>query len=67
MIKLKISDMLGKYKMTQLRLSELSGIRGSTVSNYYHDKVKYIDIEHLDKFCKIFKCQPSDIMEYIED
>lgn len=32
MIKIKISDLLGKHKMTQKALSEITGIRPATIS-----------------------------------
>ena len=67
MIKVKISDMLGKHKMTRAQLSKETNIRSTTISKYYHETVRHIDIEHLNKFCKVFNCQVSDLLEYVED
>lgn len=67
MIKLKLSDLLGKNKMTQKALAEKTGIRPGTVSKMYYEEIKRIDVTHLDSICKLFKCQLSDLIEYIPD
>ncbi len=65
MIKLKLSDLLGKHKMTQKALAEKTGIRPGTVSKMYYEEIKRIDIMHLDSICKLFNCQLSDLIEYV--
>ena len=65
MIKIKVSDVLGKRKMTQRELSDRAGIRPATVSMYYRETIKEIGKEHLDSLCKVFNCQPGDLLEYI--
>lgn len=66
-IKFLISDWLGKKKMTQKELSDLTGIRPATISALYHDKTKRIEVEHLDKLCEVFNCQPGDLVEYVKE
>ncbi len=66
-IKFHISDWLGKKKMTQKELSRLTGIRPATVSALYHDNVKRIEAEHLNKLCEVFNCQPGDLLSYEEN
>lgn len=65
MIRIKISNLLGEHKMTQKQLSEATGIRRNAISDYYHETVKYISIEHLEKFCEFFKCSIDKVIEYI--
>lgn len=67
MIKIKVSELMGKHKMTNKQLSELTSIRPNTVSTYYHETVKHIDVEHLNVLCKTFNCKIEDIIEYIPD
>jgi len=68
MIKIKISDLLGKHKMTQKELSEKTGIRPNTISNLYYEKAKRLDIDMIDSLCKVFKVKCiSEIIEYIPD
>lgn len=64
---IKVSDMLGKYKMTQKELSEKTGIRPGTVSALWHGTIRRLDVNHLNQLCKYFNCQPGDLLEYIPD
>lgn len=66
-IKIKVSDLLGKNKMKQKELSEKTGIRPGTVSLMYSEKVKRLEVDHINNLCKVFNCQPGDLMEYIPD
>ena len=67
MIKIKLSDLLGKYIMNQKTLSKLTNIRPATISKMYYEEVKRIDIRHINSICKAFDCEISDLFEYIPD
>lgn len=67
MIKIKLSDLLGKHKMSQKALSDLTNIRPATVSKMYYEETKRLDIKQLNNICKVFKCEISDLLEYIPD
>ena len=67
MIKIKLSDLLGKNKMTQKSLAEMANIRPATVSKMYYEEVKRIDVKHLNNICKAFNCEISELLEYIPD
>ena len=66
MIKIRLSDLLGKHKMTQKALSEITGIRPATISKMYYEEVKRIDVRHLNNICKAFDCEISELLEYIK-
>lgn len=67
MIKIKISDLLGKHKMTQSSLAKQANIRPATVSKMYYEEIKRIDVKHLNSICKVFDCEISELLEYIPD
>jgi len=67
MIKIKLSDLLGKNKMTQKSLAEMANIRPATVSKMYYEEIKRIDVKHLNNICKAFNCEISELLEYIPD
>lgn len=67
MIKIKLSDLLGKHKMTQKALAEMTNIRPATVSKMYYEEIKRIDVKHINNICKAFDCEISDLLEYIPD
>lgn len=67
MIKIKLSDLLGKNKMTQKALAEITHIRPATISKMYYEEVKRVDINQLNNICKAFNCEISELLEYIPD
>ena len=66
-IKMKISDLLGKHKMSMKELSDLTGIRPSTISNLYYEDAKRIEFKQIESLCKVFNCKIGDVFEYIDD
>ena len=67
MIKIKLCELMGREKMTRKKLSELTGIRPNTIGDLYRGDVKKIYLGILDKICKVFDCEISDVIEYIPD
>ena len=47
MIRIKVSDLLGKHKMTQATLAKATNIRPATISKMYYEESKRIDISQL--------------------
>jgi len=58
---------MAEKRMSQKELSDKTGITPTVINKYYHDKILRVPVEHLDKFCEIFNCQISDLMEYTPD
>ncbi|MFB5192939.1 helix-turn-helix domain-containing protein [Alicyclobacillus fastidiosus] len=67
MIRIKVSELMGRHRINQKRLSEITGIRPNTVSALWHGTAKRIDFEQMDKLCEALDCQPSDLFEHIPD
>lgn len=67
MNRIKLSDLLGKHKMSQKALSNLTNIRPATISKMYYEESKRLDIEQLNSICNVFKCEISDLLEFIPD
>jgi len=65
MIKIKLSDLLGKHKMTQKALADITGIRPATISKMYYEEIKRIEIDQMNELCKAFDCDVKDLFEYI--
>ena len=64
MIRIKLSEILGKKKMTRKKLSELTGIRANTICDLYNEKVKKLDIEALNRICTVLNCDVSDLIVF---
>ena len=64
MAKLRLPDLMWHQgRMTQKKLAELTSIRLGTVGKLYRNEWQRLSREHIDKLCKIFGCQPSDLFE----
>jgi putative transcriptional regulator len=64
MIRMKLHIKLAEHRLTQKQLSEITGIRLPTISAYCTDSFKMIPKEHLDIFCKHFKCNVEDLIQF---
>lgn len=67
MIKIILSRYLGDIRMKQSELSKLSGVNKNTLSSFYNDEIKRVDLDVLNKICNALKCELTDIIEYIPD
>lgn len=67
MIKIKVSDLLGKHKMNKKQLAEAANIRPNTVGALYDESIQRLDKDMLNNLCKVFNCTISDILEYVPD
>lgn len=53
--------------MSQKQLSDLTGIRLPTLSQYENSTAALIRAEHLNKLCEVFECDFSDVIVYRPD
>ena len=67
MVKIKLSELLGKHKMNQKTLSKLTNIRPASVSKMYYEETKRVDIDQINSICKALDCEVSELFEYIPD
>lgn len=65
MIKINLSTLLGKNRMTQAELSRRTGIRPNTINEMYHELCDRVNLEHIDKICEVLNCDISDLIEYV--
>lgn len=59
--------MLAKRKMKSKDLAEIIGITTANLSILKSGKAKAVRFSTLEAICKALDCQPSDILEYVED
>ncbi len=67
MIVFKLDDLIWEHRTTAEDVFQKTGIGKSTLSTIRNGKNLNISLKTLDRLCKYFKCNVSDIMEYIED
>ena len=59
--------MLAKRKMTSLELAQRVGMTPANLSILKTGKAKAIRFSTLEAICRELKCQPGEILEYIDD
>ena len=62
MIRILLSTRLGERKWTQADLARMTGIRPSTINEYYHEIAERINLDHLDLMCEALDCKLSDLI-----
>lgn len=59
--------MMAKRKISLTELSEKIGITMANLSILKTGKAKAVRVSTLEDICRVLKCQPGDIMEYMND
>ena len=62
MIRILLSTRLGERRWTQADLARATGIRPSTINDYYHELAERVNLEHLDLICEALDCELSDLI-----
>lgn len=57
--------MLIDKRMNKTQLRKLTGISTSTLAKLSNNEKVSLDV--IERICKALNCQPSDVMEYVED
>ncbi|NFO13664.1 helix-turn-helix transcriptional regulator [Clostridium botulinum] len=66
-IVVNLDVMMAKRKISLQDLAERVGITNANISILKNNKAKAIRFSTLESICKELKCQPGDILEYVED
>ena len=65
MIRILLSQKLGELRWTQADLALATGIRPSTICEYYHEIAERINLDHLDLICEALGCELSEIIQRV--
>ena len=53
--------------LKQIDVVKATNIRPSTVSDIVHSRMKRFDVEHMEKLCDFFDCEPGDLLKRVDD
>lgn len=65
MVVVNLAVLLAKKKWNQADLCRATGIRPSTISDYYNEMALGIRFEHIDLICKALGCTSGELIEYV--
>ena len=55
---------MGEHKMRIADVIRETGINRSMLTLMYKDEVQKLDMEALDKLCRLFNCKVADLLEF---
>jgi len=67
MIKCHLSRVMGEHKMKVIDVSRKTGLHRNSITLLYKETATRIDFDVLNKLCTLFKCQVSDLFEWVDD
>ena len=62
MVRILLSKKLGELRWTQADLARATGIRPSTINEYYHEFAERVNLEHLDLICEALQCKLNELL-----
>tara|TARA_R110000823_G_scaffold101882_1_gene218727 strand:+ start:1832 stop:2011 length:180 start_codon:yes stop_codon:yes gene_type:complete len=58
---------MGERKMKIVDVAKETGLNRNTVTLLYKETAQRIDLDALDKLCKLFECEVGELLEFRQD
>ena len=66
-VKVQLKEVRTARKISQNELARLLEMSLANVQKIEYGKAKSIPLDTLDKLCKVLKCEPGDLLQFIPD
>jgi putative transcriptional regulator len=66
-IKIKLKEIRTQRGFSQNELARRLKMSLANIQKIEYSKAKSIPLDTLDKLCSVLQCQPSDLLEYVND
>ncbi|WP_456085539.1 helix-turn-helix domain-containing protein [Marinobacterium lutimaris] len=63
MIRCHLARMMGEHKMRIADVARATGLSRATVTLLYKETAQKVDLEAIEKLCRLFECQIGDLLE----
>ena len=67
MIKCHLSRLMGERKMKIVDVARETGLHRNTITLLYNETATRLDIDAIDRLCKLFDCKVGDLFEFRHD
>jgi len=67
MVRIHLARLLGEKKWKQKKIAEMTGIRPTTIGEYYHEMIERVTLKHVEAICRALNCRPNDLFEIVDD
>ena len=66
MIRCHLSRLMGEQKMNIADVARETGLHRNTITLLYRETATRVDLEAIDRLCKLFNCPVGDLLEYVD-
>ena len=67
MVRCHLARLMGERKMKIVDVARETGLNRNTVTLLYKETAQRIDLDAIDKLCRLFECEVGDLLEFQED
>ncbi len=64
MIRCHLSRLMGENKMKIIDVARKTGLHRNTVTLLYNETAQRVDLETIDRLCRLFNCEVGDLFEF---
>ena len=65
MIRCHLSRLMGEHKLKVVDVARETELHRNTITLLYNETATRVDLETLDKLCRLFRCKVSDLFEFV--
>lgn len=67
MVRCHLARLMGERKMKVVDVARETGLNRNTVTLLYKETAQRIDLDAIEKLCRLFECEVGDLLELQED
>ncbi|MBT4328591.1 MAG: helix-turn-helix transcriptional regulator [Gammaproteobacteria bacterium] len=67
MIRCHLSKLMGEHKMKVIDVARETELHRNTISLLYKETATRVDMDTINKLCKLFKCGVGDLFEFVDE
>lgn len=67
MIRCHLSKMMGEKKLKVMDVARETGLHRNTVTLLYKETATRVDLDAIEKICRLFECEVGDLFELVAD
>ena len=67
MLRCRLSRMMGERKMKVMDVARATGLHRNTVSLLYKETATRVDLDAIEKICRLFECGVGDLFELVDE
>ncbi|WP_430623916.1 helix-turn-helix domain-containing protein [Marinimicrobium locisalis] len=67
LIKCHLARLMGEHKLKIADVARETGLNRNTVTLLYKETAQKVDLDAINKLCRLFQCEVGDLLEYRPD